>query len=344
MVAFNGHAEENAQGFVENLFSPQNNYLFYGDAFARRGYAVLGVETPHRYNDANRFYGACPGAGCGLTCNATRPPIIFPGYAFQPSAIPCASSAEGSDFEEDGERLLDAQVAFNWFVGQYSPLLDESRRSVVGLSLGGEIAAFTAAMTPTINLAVVSGFSPDLRVMHKRAENHKCFEWFNGGFDRNSGTTSVESTLITEYIDESDIQALIAPRPLIVQTGVLDPTFSNGVPVGGTSVYFASDKQVTMRAKIGYGALKQNHIHSLFNPGLDGQRQHRFSAGLYTSGSSPPLRIPVVSPPLPVPMDDMTWQTSSSTVIPSGGAYQDIFSLVAACYSGTGCGHVDCCP
>ena len=65
--------------------------------------------------------------------------------------------------------------------------------------------------------------------------NHPCWRWLNAD--------------VREYVDTSDFYALTAPRPLIVETGKVDFTFSQFPQP------FASDKQVLRRSRIAYGGV-----------------------------------------------------------------------------------------
>jgi acetyl esterase/lipase len=259
---------------------------------------------------------------------------------------------DGSDFEEDGERLLDVQVALDWYLSQHGTGVDRTRIMVVGLEQGGRLAAFAAGLIPEIDLALVSGASPELRLVHLRGANHKCHEWFNGGFNRDATHPNVaqgqlggiDSRLITEFIDLSDVQALIAPRPLIVQTGALDFSNSSGLP-GGIAP-FANEKHTALRARQAWGALTRNHLHTMFRPtSVTATRQLRFSAGLANAGATEgtPFGVPVFTEPVPGAAP-MSWQSNGATVVPMGGAWSSVFDFVAACFAGSGCGHAHCCP
>ncbi len=342
VIVLGGHGT-----FLENAFTQQNNYEFMADAFARRGYRVLALETTHRFTSPNRFYQACSGATCGGgACQPRQPAIIFQGYE---TAAPCFENQEGSDFEEDGERLLDLQVALTWYLRQFGAAVDQDRIALVGFDLGGHVAALGAGMIDVIDVTVISGFSPEYRLTHSRATNHRCHEWFNGGFDvqgffppaLQGQVPALDSRLLTEFYDESDFHTLIAPRPLVLQTSATDTTFSNGPAPAFTP--FSNAKHAALRARSAYrGPLTTNFVHTMFSPTTSVSRPHRFSAGLSNTAGTDgtPYGLPRLLQETPLTPTDMDWQVDAATV----PASTSIFSFIDACFAGTGCGHRDCCP
>lgn len=98
-----------------------------------------------------------------------------------------------------GERLWDLMRCVSYLVSL--PQVDKSRIGCGGLSLGGEMAMWLAAIDTRIAAADSSGF---LTVMDQMEKNH-CMCWkFDG---------------LRELVDYADIYALIAPRPLECQNG-----------------------------------------------------------------------------------------------------------------------------
>ena len=89
-------------------------------------------------------------------------------------------------------------------------LVDPARIGMVGLSLGGTMTLFTAAWDPRVAAAVVSGYFASW------AEAHKV-PW-------NMCGSQVLPHLLGE-IEHVDLGALVAPRPLLVQTGTEDLIF-----------------------------------------------------------------------------------------------------------------------
>lgn len=90
------------------------------------------------------------------------------------------------------------------------PLVDPERIGMAGLSLGGTMTLFLAAWDTRITAAVVSGF------MSSWAESHKV-PW-------NMCGSQVLPGMLGE-LEHVDLGALVAPRPLLVETGTGDLIF-----------------------------------------------------------------------------------------------------------------------
>jgi len=90
------------------------------------------------------------------------------------------------------------------------PLVDPARLGVVGFSYGGTIGLFLAACDPRVSAAVVSGY------FSSWAESHK-MPW------NMCGSQVLPGMLGT--MEHADVGALVAPRPLFVETGREDPLF-----------------------------------------------------------------------------------------------------------------------
>ena len=98
-----------------------------------------------------------------------------------------------------GERLWDLMRCVSYL--ESLPEVDKSRIGCGGLSLGGEMTMWLAAMDTRIAAADSDGF---LTVMDQMEKGH-CMCWkFDG---------------LRELVDYADIYALIAPRPLECQNG-----------------------------------------------------------------------------------------------------------------------------
>lgn len=98
-----------------------------------------------------------------------------------------------------GERLWDLMRCVSYL--ESLPEVDKSRIGCGGLSLGGEMTMWLAAMDTRIACANSDGF---LTVMDQMEKGH-CMCWkFDG---------------LRELVDYADIYALIAPRPLECQNG-----------------------------------------------------------------------------------------------------------------------------
>ncbi len=110
-----------------------------------------------------------------------------------------------------GERLWDLMRCVDYL--QSLPDADPARIGCAGLSLGGEMAMWLAAMDTRIAATVSAGF---LTLMDQMEQNH-CMCWkFDG---------------LRELVDFPDIYALIAPRPLQCQNGLQEPDTQFTVPL-----------------------------------------------------------------------------------------------------------------
>jgi dienelactone hydrolase len=90
------------------------------------------------------------------------------------------------------------------------PLVDPARIGMVGLSYGGTVTLFTAAYDDRVAASVVSGY------FSSWAESHK-MPWNMCGSQVAYGMLG--------RLEHEDLGALIAPRPLLVETGTEDPLF-----------------------------------------------------------------------------------------------------------------------
>lgn len=214
---------------------------------------------------SHRTHGDDPEHGNGL-----HPPIAAPGFS--------------TDWEEDGERAWTAMRGIDLLLEQ--PDVDPTRIVVAGLSMGGEVAAIVGAMDTRVWATVVAGYSPDLMVIRHR-DNHPCWDWQWGD--------------LTEYVEMSDYQALVAPRLHVVQTGMIDSVFSDFLPP------FASDKQVVRRSRPAHFATSGLLLHHLHDSG------HVLRIGdISVDGApAPGMRTPLIYDPV-VP-GDLDWQTSTET-------------------------------
>lgn len=236
VIAVNGHG-----GSAWRMMNPDS--VWYGDAFARRGYVVIAIDIGHRpVGDRQAPYMTKP-----LYPDRNDGDDAAHGNGFHPSI---KAAGFDSDWEEDGERVWDAMRALDYVLSL--PNVDSTRVIVVGHSMGGEVASLIGALEPRISLSIPASFSPDLGVLYFHG-NHPCWRWMNAN--------------IREYVDASDFFALTAPRPLIVETGLADPTYSRFPEP------FASDLEVMRRVRVAYGGEVGNVIHYLHYD------QHRFHVG-----------------------------------------------------------------
>ena len=267
VIAVNGHG-----GSAWRMMNPDS--VWYGDAFARRGYIVLALDIGHRpIGDRQAPYMTQP---LYPDRNAGDDPAH--GNGFHPSI---KAAGFDSDWEEDGERVWDAMRALDYVLSL--PNVDSTRVIVVGHSMGGEVASLIGALEPPITMSIPASFSPDLGVLYFHG-NHPCWRWMNAN--------------IREYVDASDFFALTAPRPLIVETGFEDPTYSRFPEP------FASDMEVLRRTRVAYGGEVGNVIHYLHYD------QHRFHVGDInpTQPTEWGIRVPEsIAPSAP---DSIEWQVN----------------------------------
>jgi dienelactone hydrolase len=284
VLAVNGHG-----GSAAKLMRGTDELYWYGDAFARRGFVVLAVDISHRprvdrrapymndllYPDPDT--GDDPARG-----NGPHPAVKAAGF--------------DSDWEEDGERAWDAMRGLDYLLEQN--FVDASRVLVTGLSMGGEITTIAGALDPRLSLSIPAGFSPDLGVMVYNG-NHPCWRWLHAD--------------LREYVDASDFYALTAPRPLVIETGKVDFTFSR------FAAPFAADKQILRRARLAYGGEVSNVEHYLHYD------QHRYHVGDVnpTHISETNVRVPEVVEPTAT--WSYAWQSDNRTFSLRG----DLFDIVS---------------
>jgi dienelactone hydrolase len=276
-LGINGHT-----GSGHEDFDPQNYYFWFGDSFARRGFIVVAVDISHRpYEDrasvySDEGYGDDPASG-----NGTHPAIKAPGMT--------------SDWEEDGERTWDVMRGLDYAL----TLPDVNPRKVVaaGLSMGGEITDWVAAMDTRIEAAFAAGNPSDLAVMALHG-NHPCWTW-QGGNAR-------------EYYDPGDLHALVASRVLVRQTGKLDYCYSSA------SKPFATAKEVIRRAQPAFDALGGRLIHYLHYD------DHTFHVGQLCPvlDINPGITTPTKQGPDPANPWATDWASDSETVKVAPSIYE----------------------
>jgi hypothetical protein len=266
-VAINGHL-----GSAYQMFDPGGDYYYYGDAYARRGYVVISLDMSHRpLADRQGLYGDFEQGDDPEHGNIAHPSIKSNGF--------------DSDFEEDGERTWDVIHSVEALLAK-NPNLDASRLLITGLSMGGEVTTWVGALDERFPLVVPAGFSPDLSVMSLHG-NHECWMWQHAD--------------IREYLDVSDLHALIAPRTLVVETGRSDWTYSDFAEP------FAGDKQVARRSRSAFADAPANFVHYLHYD------EHHYHFGDVNPSwpSEEGLRVPTDLQP--VPSDATGWEIDSVT-------------------------------
>jgi len=115
-----------------------------------------------------------------------------------------------------GERLWDLKRCVDYL--EQLPKVDASRIGCAGLSLGGEMAMWLAALDTRIHATVSSGF---LTTMDQMEQNH-CMCWKLPG--------------LRELVDYSDLYALVAPRALQCQNGRLEGATDFWVPLAESAM------------------------------------------------------------------------------------------------------------
>jgi Prolyl oligopeptidase family len=215
-----------------------------------------------------------------IPITATHPSIKMPGF-------------DSSDWEEDGERSWDVMRALDYLLSL--KYVDAKCILITGLSMGGEITTIAAALEPRFSLVIPASWSPDAGVFYHCnafiSPPHTCGNWVYADN--------------LEYVDTSDYHALIAPRPLIVQTGKLDTVYSTFISP------FVGDKAVARRSRIAYGNDVDKFIHYLHYDG------HAYHIGEMNGNPDPTalyeqnVRVPnVISP---VSLGSLAWQTDPRT-------------------------------
>lgn len=119
-------------------------------------------------------------------------------------------------------RLNDLQRAIDYF--EAVPGVDRKRIGLMGISGGGQMTLWTTAVEPRIKAAIVSGYLNTFRdsVMGM----HHCICNFIPG--------------LAKHFDMTDLAAMIAPRPLLIQSGTKDPIF----PIKATRAAVARTREI----------------------------------------------------------------------------------------------------
>ncbi|MHC1687958.1 MAG: dienelactone hydrolase family protein [Methanothrix sp.] len=298
VIVVNGHGSPGSNPAGKSgawrVFDPNDGQLWYGDAWARRGYVVLAIDISHRDGSFDAAHG-----------NVAHPAIVSSIFA-----------AGNSDWEQDGERAWDVMQAITLLlVGALGVSVNADKVFITGLSLGGEVTTYTAAFDTRLKMAIPAGFTPDLRVMANNG-NCNCYQWVNAS--------------IWEYLDLAVLHALIAPRPLIVQTGIADNTFAS------IETPFSSALQVMRRSGIAYnkGYCSNNLLIHYLQSHASNELVHQYRCGDKKSttptvpceGLSNP-EIDMIDPCVPKLQwwmtdwtDERFWQVDTSLVVPVLGA------------------------
>jgi pimeloyl-ACP methyl ester carboxylesterase len=305
---------------------------YYGDSFARRGnVVVLAIDMTHRRTEESIAYhdqgaGDLPGQGISglqLIPISKTDSLDIDNNVYQDLQIidhnETRSSIKpheyiASDWEQDGERAWDIIQGLNYLLTL--PYVDHNCIIVAGLSMGGEMAAKVAALDPRITMVISAGWSPDSGVHHCKGFPSSTGEPRNNQSPLGHWCHAWIYANNLEYVDTSDYHALIAPRPLIVETGNIDTTYTSPGSIM-RPYYFSGDKTVTRRSRMAFqdSVKDQRFIHFMFSGG------HEFHFGdLYPiSGARPslfnnPQYMYVPSSTDPTYPNDIEWQINSNTI------------------------------
>src|SRR5262249_876238 len=146
--------------------------FWYGDAFAVRGYTVLAVEIGHRGDVYSPVFD--DGHGTPVLTNYEEGP--GQPNSFHDSIIERGTIARPAPKAADWERAWDVMQAITWL--RSLPDFDQgSHITVVGLSLGGEVATWIAALDERVDVAIPCGHSPDLDFESLPEVAHICLHW-----------------------------------------------------------------------------------------------------------------------------------------------------------------------
>ena len=265
-LAVNGH-----WGSARQVMDPSSAY-WYGDGYARQGYVVIAVDVSHRpVGERSALYADLPNGDDAGSGNGPHPAIASAGF--------------DTDWAEDGERAWDTSRALDYVLAR--PDVNAGRVTVTGLSLGAEVATIAGALDPRITTVVAAGFAPDLNVMASRAP-HFCWQWQHAD--------------VREYVEVSDYHAMIAPRTLVVETGIADPAYSN------FRAPFAADKQVVRRSRAAYGDAAGRLVHYLHTGG------HSYRVGAPGVDLDVPRGVSVPATIAPDATNPLAWQTDAATI------------------------------
>jgi dienelactone hydrolase len=143
-----------------------------------------------------------------------------------------------------GWRVYDVMRAIDWIETREE--LDARRVGCMGISGGGEVTTFAAALEPRIRAAMISGYLNTFRDSILSLSH--CIDNYVPG--------------ILNWAEMYDVAGLIAPRPLFVESGTQDEFF----PVEASRAGFARVRKVY--EVFGAGDLCQqevfNDIHSFY--------------------------------------------------------------------------------
>ena len=121
------------------------------------------------------------------------------------------------------------------------PLVDPTRIGMAGLSYGGTVTLFLAALDERVAAAVVSGYFSSWAESHKMPWNMCGSQVLPGMLGR---------------LEHVDLGALVSPRPLLIESGTHDDLFPVAVAAGG-------GRAAARRLRVGRGA-RDALVHDVF--------------------------------------------------------------------------------
>jgi dienelactone hydrolase len=110
-----------------------------------------------------------------------------------------------------GQRLRDDMSALDYLCSL--PYVDAARVGCAGLSEGGRRTLYLAAMDHRIKAAVISGYYSTLKGAMREWEKLSGWDICN------------DVPGLLRFADYTDLAALIAPRPLLIESGTEDPLY-----------------------------------------------------------------------------------------------------------------------
>jgi len=140
------------------------------------------------------------------------------------------------------QNLFDLTCGLDVLAGH--DLVDPARIGMVGLSLGGTMTLFLAAWDSRVAAAVVSGY------FSSWAEAHKV-PW-------NMCGSQVLPHLLGE-LEHVDLGALVAPRPLLIQTGTEDLLFPLATATAGAADLRAVYRHLGAEERLSHDVFEGDH-------------------------------------------------------------------------------------
>jgi cephalosporin-C deacetylase-like acetyl esterase len=142
--------------------------------------------------------------------------------AGQSSCQPAAGAALLFGQTMIGWRVWDVMRAIDYLMTR--PQVDRSRIATMGISGGGTVSLFSAALDERIKIGVVSGYFNTFR--DSIVSLSHCIDNYVPG--------------ILNYFEMYDLAGLIAPRGLFIESGLRDPIF----PIRGSRAAFQKAQEI----------------------------------------------------------------------------------------------------